>query len=179
MNPPYFKHLALKVSIPLVTYTPQFPDVVGVFTYHRINQLDTIVLRGIVTRSHHNTNPLAAELFRSQTCEKTHSENDRVEKVTVKEVNNGDRGAFVERGATATRGQTNSRFHTELSMTSTLASEKLLAMGAAALTYPCGAILENMSLGLGILQRSLGDSFLDSRRGHDAKKGLERKAKAR
>lgn len=52
-------------------------------THHRVNQLDTIVLRGVVTGSNHNTNPLSTELLRSKACKQAHCKNNRVEKVTA------------------------------------------------------------------------------------------------
>lgn len=55
----------------------------GLFTYHRVNQLDTIVLRWVVAGSHHNTNPLSTKLLRTETSKKTHGENDGVEEVTA------------------------------------------------------------------------------------------------
>lgn len=51
-------------------------------TYHRIDQLDTIVFGGVVTGGHHHTDPLSAELLGSQTSKQAHSKNNRVEKVT-------------------------------------------------------------------------------------------------
>lgn len=53
------------------------------FTHHGVNQLDTVVLRGVVARGHHNTNPLSTELLRTQTGKKTHGKNDSVEQVTI------------------------------------------------------------------------------------------------
>lgn len=53
------------------------------FTHHRVNQLNSIVLGRVMTGSHHNTNPLSAELLRAQTGKQTDSENDSVEKVTA------------------------------------------------------------------------------------------------
>ena len=44
-------------------------------------------------------------------------------------------------------------------------------------TYPCGTILEDLSLGLGVLQRRLGDGFLDSRRGHGERESGANKQK--
>jgi hypothetical protein len=53
------------------------------FTYHRVNQLDTVVLRGVVAGSHHNTNPLPTKLLRTEASKQAHSENDGVEEVTA------------------------------------------------------------------------------------------------
>ena len=53
------------------------------FTYHGVNQLDTVVLRGVVAGSHHDTNPLPTKLLRSEASKQAHSENDGVEEVTA------------------------------------------------------------------------------------------------
>lgn len=52
-------------------------------THHRVNKLNSIVLRRVVTRSHHDTNPLSAELLRPQTSEQTDGENNGIEEITA------------------------------------------------------------------------------------------------
>lgn len=52
-------------------------------THHRVNQLDTIVLRGVVASSNHNSNPLSAKLLRPQACKQAHCKNNGVEEVTA------------------------------------------------------------------------------------------------
>lgn len=52
-------------------------------THHRVNQLDTIVVRGIVTGRDHNTNPLSTELLGPESCKQSHCEHHCIEKVPV------------------------------------------------------------------------------------------------
>lgn len=71
--------------------------------HHRIDQLDAIVLGGIMAGSDHDTNPLAAELLRTQSCKQAHAKHDGVEEVAERAVSvnptlEDDRGVCVEAG---------------------------------------------------------------------------------
>lgn len=54
---------------------------VAAATHHGVNQLDTIVLRRVVTGSNHNTNPLSTELLGAKTSEQAHGKDHCVEDV--------------------------------------------------------------------------------------------------
>lgn len=70
-----------------------------------------------MTGSHHDTNPLSAELLRSQASKQTNCENNRVEKITARTVvSKNGRQRKVDRGVCgggADLGR-NLRLHAEL-----------------------------------------------------------------
>jgi hypothetical protein len=79
----YFEHLTLFRIDGLDVFIRWSSIIPGLFTYHRVNQLDTVVLRGVMAGSHHNTDPLPTKLLRTEASKETHSENDGVEEITA------------------------------------------------------------------------------------------------
>lgn len=80
-------------------------------TNHRIDKLDSIVIRRVVAGSNHNTNPLPIEFPRTETSNEAYREDHGVEEAAVR-----GRGVQVrndERGAECAGGRY-SRFHAKL-----------------------------------------------------------------
>jgi hypothetical protein len=63
-----------------------FVSLIAVFqlsTYHRLHQLDAIVLWGVVRRRDHNADVFAVQLARPQSCNETNAGQDRIEDIAA------------------------------------------------------------------------------------------------
>lgn len=140
------------------------------FTHHRVNQLHSIVLRGVVTGSHHDTNPLSAKLLRPQTRKQTDSENNSVEEVTARTVvSKSGRQQKADRGMCGGGADISTKLTPSCG---TMSGKRYELAGAHSsdpshsATYPCGAILEDFPSWQLVLLRGLCDCFPNGCRRH-------------